>query len=159
MPAPGADIQNSTIWGLPPMLWLALVIMALVRFGLMLGTGPIHDEAYYWAWSQRLDSGYYDQPFLVGWLLWPIVSVLGDQAWVLRLVSGGLTLLTSVFLARLALDLAAQADERGQVDAARVRATSTGLGVLLLTSPGLWGLGLFYVHDAVMMTFLSLGLL
>ena len=142
MPAPGADIQNSTVWGLPPMLWVALVIMALVRFGLMLGTGPIHDEAYYWAWSQRLDYGYYDQPFLVGWLLWPFVSVLGDQAWVLRLVSGGLTLLTSVFLARLALDLAAQTDERGQaVDAARVRATSTGLGVLLLTSPGLWGLG------------------
>ncbi|MBB23993.1 MAG: hypothetical protein CME02_00515 [Geminicoccus sp.] len=159
MPALGADIQNSTVWGLPPMLWLTLVIMALVRFGLMLGTGPIHDEAYYWAWSQRLDYGYYDQPFLVGWLLWPFVSVLGDQAWVLRLVSGGLTLLTSVFLARLALDLAAQTDERGQVDAARVRATSTGLGMLLLTSPGLWGLGLFYVHDAVMMTFLSLGLL
>ena len=159
MPAPGADIQNRAIWGLPTMLWMALVIMALVRFGLMLGTGPIHDEAYYWAWSQRLDYGYYDQPFLVGWLLWPFVSVLGDQAWVLRLVSGGLTLLTSVFLACLALDLAAQTDERGQVDAAQVRATSTGLGVLLLTSPALWGLGLFYVHDAVMMTFLSLGLL
>ncbi|MEC8710286.1 MAG: glycosyltransferase family 39 protein [Pseudomonadota bacterium] len=159
MPAPDADIQNRAVWGLPPVLWLALISMALIRFGLMLGTGPIHDEAYYWAWSQRLDYGYYDQPFLVGWLLWPFVSVLGDQAWVLRLVSGGLTLLTSVFLARLTLDLAAQTDEHGQVDAARVRATGTGLGVLLLTSPGLWGLGLFYVHDAVMMTFLSLGLL
>ena len=159
MAARNTDIQNRAVWTLPPLLWLTLVGMALVRFGLMLGTGPIHDEAYYWAWSQRLDYGYYDQPFLVGWLLWPFVSVLGDQAWVLRLVSGGLTLLTSVFLARLALDLASRPDERGRVEAARVRATGTGLGVLLLTSPGLWGLGLFYVHDAVMMTFLSLGLL
>ena len=159
MAALNTDIQNRAVWTLPPLLWLTVVGMALVRFGLMLGTGPIHDEAYYWAWSQRLDYGYYDQPFLVGWLLWPFVSVLGDQAWVLRLVSGGLTLLTSVFLARLALDLASRPDERGRVEAARVRATGTGLGVLLLTSPGLWGLGLFYVHDAVMMTFLSLGLL
>jgi 4-amino-4-deoxy-L-arabinose transferase-like glycosyltransferase len=159
MAALNTEIQNRAVWALPPLLWLTLIGMALVRFGLMLGTGPIHDEAYYWAWSQRLDYGYYDQPFLVGWLLWPFVSVLGDQAWVLRLISGGLTLLTSVFLTRLTLDLASRPDERGQVDAARVRATGTGLGVLLLTSPALWGLGLFYVHDAVMMTFLSLGLL
>ena len=61
MAALNTDIQNRAVWTLPPLLWLTLVGMALVRFGLMLGTGPIHDEAYYWAWSQRLDYGYYDQ--------------------------------------------------------------------------------------------------
>ena len=88
-----------TVLGLSLRFWLLILAMALVRFGLMFGTGPIHDEAYYWSWSQRLDFGYYDQPFLTGWLLWPFVTLLGDHAWVLRLVATSLTLLTTGWLA------------------------------------------------------------
>ena len=153
------NLYKPPLWRLPPALWLALGCMAVIRFTLMLGTGPIHDEAYYWTWSQRLDYGYYDQPFLVGWLLWPFVSLLGDQAWVLRLASGGLTLLTSAFLARLALDLSAASHTVSTADDGQLKQATNGLLFLFITSPGLWGLGLFYVHDTVMMTCLSLGLL
>ena len=68
------------VFGLSLKLWLILLLMMGIRFALMFGTGPIHDEAYYWSWSQRLDFGYYDQPFLTGWLLAPFVAVLGDHA-------------------------------------------------------------------------------
>ena len=69
------------------LIWLALLVMMLVRFAIMFGTGPLHDEAYYWSWSQELDFGYYDQPFLTGWLLAPFVALLGDGAWVMRAVA------------------------------------------------------------------------
>ena len=137
-----------TVLGLSLRFWLLILAMALVRFGLMFGTGPIHDEAYYWSWSQRLDFGYYDQPFLTGWLLWPFVTLLGDHAWVLRLVATSLTLLTTLFLALIL--------NRLSTPSRRV-ANEPGLMLLVATSPLLWGLGLLYVHDTVMMAFLFAG--
>lgn len=150
--------------GLPAAwLWFGLIIvaMAAARFAVMFGTGPIHDEAYYWAWSQRLDFGYYDQPFLTGWLLAPFVAVLGDGAWVLRLVASGLTGLTTLFLGlsvlRLRETLGSSAAPDGQ-DHDRLNEALPGLALLCLTSPLLWGVGLLYVHDTILLCGLSAGL-
>lgn len=41
--------------------------------------GP--DEAYYWAWSTRLDWGYVDHPPLVAYVLWLVRWVSGEAPW------------------------------------------------------------------------------
>ena len=166
-------MQRSTripviVFGLSLKLWLILLLMMGIRFALMFGTGPIHDEAYYWSWSQRLDFGYYDQPFLTGWLLAPFVAVLGDHAWVMRAVATGLTFATSVFLAHaarcLVIDhpltrpITSSSSSSGQSALTSWRRVENGFLVLAVTSPVLWSVGLLYVHDTVMLCFLSLGL-
>ena len=39
--------MRTTFLSLPLLIWLALLVMMLVRFAIMFGTGPLHDEAYY----------------------------------------------------------------------------------------------------------------
>ena len=53
------SLLRRRIIGLSLGFWLLIAVMALIRFAVMFGTGPIHDEAYYWSWSQRLDFGYF----------------------------------------------------------------------------------------------------
>ena len=43
------------------------------------------DEAYYWAWSQRLDWSYFDHPPAVAWLIAASTAVLGDTPRAVRL--------------------------------------------------------------------------
>ena len=147
---------HRSLLGLSYRLWFALLLMLLFRFALMFGTGPIHDEAYYWSWSQRLDFAYYDQPFLTGWLLAPFVTVLGDHAWVLRAVATTLTFATTLFLALAARGLVLHRRVAGA--GGSWRRAEWGFLCLTLTSPVLWSLGLFYTHDTAMLCFLSLGL-
>ena len=155
--------MRTTFLSLPLLIWLALLVMMLVRFAIMFGTGPLHDEAYYWSWSQELDFGYYDQPFLTGWLLAPFVALLGDGAWVMRAVATLLIFAASAFLAltvnALSRPPTAQNAQQGRnsVEGSGSAALS-GFLLLALTSPVLWSVGLFYVHDTVMVCFLSLGL-
>ncbi len=161
--------MRTTFLSLPLLIWLALLVMMLVRFAIMFGTGPLHDEAYYWSWSQELDFGYYDQPFLTGWLLAPFVALLGDGAWVMRAVATLLIFAATAFLALTVNALSgppkaqnAQQVLQGQKGRSGVEgsgsAALSGFILLAFTSPVLWSVGLFYVHDTVMVCFLSLGL-
>ncbi len=45
------------------------------------------DEAYYWVWSQHLQTGYYDHPPLIAWLIRAFTEIFGDSVWALRLPS------------------------------------------------------------------------
>ncbi len=63
----------------------------------------VHDEAYYWEWSRRLDFGYFSKPPMVAWLIAASTSVFGDTAWAVRLPAvflGTLGLLFVYLLAR-----------------------------------------------------------
>jgi undecaprenyl-diphosphatase len=55
-----------------PQNLLLLFLLGLTLFRLaMIGQFPLTmDEAYYWAWSQRPDIVYYEQPGMCAWILW-----------------------------------------------------------------------------------------
>lgn len=62
----------------------ALIVIGLAALyrALWIGwfdAGP--DEAYYWAWSTRLDWGYVDHPPLVAYVLWLVRWVSGEAPW------------------------------------------------------------------------------
>ncbi len=57
-----------------------LVIGAAVAVRLVLASrfGLVADEAYYWAWSERLAAGYFDHPPAIAWLIAGGTTLLGD---------------------------------------------------------------------------------
>jgi 4-amino-4-deoxy-L-arabinose transferase-like glycosyltransferase len=58
-----------------PLLLLLAVLVA--RLAVAATTGIVEDEAYYWAWSQRLAAGYYDHPPGIAWLIAPFSHLFG----------------------------------------------------------------------------------
>ncbi len=58
-----------------PLLLLAAVLLA--RLAVAATTGIVEDEAYYWAWSERLAAGYYDHPPGIAWLIAPFAELFG----------------------------------------------------------------------------------
>jgi len=45
----------------------------------------IHDEAYYWDWSRRLDWGYYSKPPLIAWIIAASTRLFGSSTFTVRL--------------------------------------------------------------------------
>jgi 4-amino-4-deoxy-L-arabinose transferase-like glycosyltransferase len=60
----------------------------------------VHDEAYYWEWSRRLDWGYYSKPPMVAWLIRLSTEMFGHSAFAVRLPAALLSTggLATVFL-------------------------------------------------------------
>ena len=69
---------RSTIWFL---IGLSLLLNLIALFA----TPLIPDEAYYWVWSERLQSGYYDHPPLIAWLIRLSTTLFGIEPWSVRL--------------------------------------------------------------------------
>lgn len=58
-----------------PLVLLAFILA--IRLIAAAGTGIVEDEAYYWAWSERLAAGYYDHPPAIAWLIAPFAELFG----------------------------------------------------------------------------------
>ena len=50
-------------------VWAIALGAAVFRFLLFRGLDLYADEAYYWMWSRRLATGYFDHPPMVAWLI------------------------------------------------------------------------------------------
>lgn len=80
---PGGD-EDATwtwraLWLIGGLLCFRLVYTALVPIDL------VHDEAYYWDWSRRLDWGYYSKPPGVAWLIALSTGIGADTEFFVRL--------------------------------------------------------------------------
>ncbi len=71
--APRLSRAAAAAWG--PLLVLGAVLV--VRLGIAATMGLADDEAYYWAWSERLAAGYYDHPPAIAWLIAPFAEIFG----------------------------------------------------------------------------------
>lgn len=69
-----------------PRWLLAVGVAALLFRGWLAYALPITgDEAYFYWWGVDLDSGYYDHPPMVGWLIGAMRALFGDTLWAIRL--------------------------------------------------------------------------
>jgi 4-amino-4-deoxy-L-arabinose transferase-like glycosyltransferase len=59
-------------------VWIVLLAATAVRLAVAARIPLVEDEAYYWAWSQRLAWGYPDHPPAIAGLIRLTTSVLGD---------------------------------------------------------------------------------
>ncbi len=81
----------SSMWSnLNPHAKHTLIIITVAAFYRALFIGwfaPGPDEAYYWAWSTRLDWSYVDHPPMVAYVLWLIRLCAGEAPWAWRAVA------------------------------------------------------------------------
>ena len=76
---------DSSDGALPRWLWLAGLGALLWRGWLSVALPITGDEAYFYWWGVHLDTGYYDHPPMVGWLIGAMRALLGDTLWAIRL--------------------------------------------------------------------------
>jgi len=92
-PAP-APLEPRPAWA----LGAALVVLGGLRLWLAGQLELSPDEAYYWAWSERLQAGYFDHPPAVAWLIRASTALLGPRELAVRLPAVLLGLGTSWFV-------------------------------------------------------------
>ncbi|MEM8794520.1 MAG: glycosyltransferase family 39 protein [Pseudomonadota bacterium] len=87
---------------------LALFLITSVRV-MVLQNAPVElffDEAQYWAWSERLDFGYFSKPPLLAWIIRLSTEFCGNSEACIRLPSAVLYALTGLTTGLLAARLA-----------------------------------------------------
>jgi hypothetical protein len=66
---------------------------------------PLHgDEAYYWMWSYHLQTGYYDHPPLIAYMIY-ITNYISEAEWGVRLVTVFSMSVAAVYLYKLAAEM------------------------------------------------------
>ena len=108
-------------------VWAIALGAAAFRLLLFRGLDLYADEAYYWMWSRRPDTGYFDHPPMVAWLIRASTAVLPGELGVriLFLACGALAVVFAALIAREMTD-----DPRAPTVAAALAATSP---ILILT--------------------------
>ncbi len=67
-------------------IFLLIIIFSLFST-IYNATIPLHiDEAYYWVWSRHLQTGYFDHPPMIAYMI-HLFSFLGDSEWAVRSVT------------------------------------------------------------------------
>ncbi|WP_243443831.1 ArnT family glycosyltransferase [Asaia prunellae] len=87
--------------------WSVLFGLTFLRFVLASSLGITPDEAYYWLWSQHLQSGYLDHPPMIALFIRLGTSLWGDNAFGIRFCGPLSALVGSVALFRAGRDLLA----------------------------------------------------
>ena len=108
-------------------VWAIALGAAAFRLLLFRGLDLYADEAYYWMWSRRPDTGYFDHPPMVAWLIRASTAALPGELGVriLFLACGALAVVFAALIARELTD-----DPRAPAVAAALAATSP---ILILT--------------------------
>ena len=70
---------------MPPWFWLLISLFLIGNVIALFAVGVHPDEAYYWVWSEKLQTGYFDHPPMVAWEIRFFTSIFGDHPWVIRL--------------------------------------------------------------------------
>ncbi|MCC5830395.1 MAG: glycosyltransferase family 39 protein [Phycisphaeraceae bacterium] len=94
--------------GLPGTVWWLAITIAMIRVIFLLLLSPydlVGDEAHYWEWSKRLDWSYYSKGPGVAWTIAFSTWLLGDTEFGVRMPAVIFSLLTTLVLARLTLEI------------------------------------------------------
>ncbi len=70
---------------MPRWFWLLISLFLIGNVIALFAVGVHPDEAYYWVWSEKLQTGYFDHPPMVAWEIRFFTSIFGDHPWVIRL--------------------------------------------------------------------------
>ena len=79
-----------------------LIILLLAFFATLYNAIlPIHgDEAYYWMWSHELQTGYYDHPPMIAYMIY-LTNFISESEWGVRLVNVFSMSITSLYIFKL----------------------------------------------------------
>lgn len=112
---------------------LVFVAVSLVRAALLGAFDLMPQSAYYSTYAEYLSLSYYDHPPMVGWLLFPWLTVLGKSTIAVRLATFTTTLATQLAFYGLAGELFGRSSPGGSDDRNRALAvfSTTSMATLL----------------------------
>ncbi len=101
------DVGNRPLYAILPSLGSAglfsvLVLLTLFHFWLAAYLPPAEDELYYWAWSQTLQSSYFDHPPMTAYFIRLSTLLFGNSLIALRLPAIAASLVVFIGLLVLA---------------------------------------------------------
>ncbi len=82
--------------------YIIIFITYVLKFIYSLNVGLVPDEAYYWEWSRKLDFSFYDQGPGVALYIKLFTLVFGDTLLALRVASNLASLITTIFVFKIA---------------------------------------------------------
>ena len=113
---------------------------------------PLHgDEAYYWMWSQHLQTGYYDHPPMIAYLIY-LTGFISDAEWGVRLVNVLSFSISALYIYKLSAEIS---DEKTALNAVliffSVLVVQAGYIITTPDSPLImfWTLSLYYSYRAI----------
>ncbi len=92
-----SDLIRRTSWSQRAMSVIGGLLVLRIAYAAVVPIDLVHDEAYYWDWSRRLDWCYYSKPPMVAWLVAASTQLFGPSTLAVRLPAvllgtGGLVL-------------------------------------------------------------------
>lgn len=83
-----------------------LIIIFLALFSTVYNAFlPLHgDEAYYWMWSHHLQTGYYDHPPMIAYMIY-LTNFISESEWGVRLVNVFSLSLSALYIFKLAQEM------------------------------------------------------
>ena len=113
---------------------------------------PLHgDEAYYWVWSHNLQTGYYDHPPMIAYMIY-LSNFISESEWGVRLVNVFSLSVSGVFIYKLAKDMFNETIALNAVIIfSSVILTQAGYIITTPDSPLIlfWSLALYYSYRAI----------
>lgn len=83
-----------------------LIIIFLALFSTVYNAFlPLHgDEAYYWMWSHHLQTGYYDHPPMIAYMIY-LTNFISESEWGIRLVNVFSLSISALYIFKLAQEM------------------------------------------------------
>lgn len=130
-----------------------LIIIFLALFSTLYNSFlPLHgDEAYYWMWSHNLQTGYYDHPPMIAYMIY-LTNFISESEWGIRLVNIFSMSISALYIYKLASEIF---DEEIGLNALLIFSSIilVHAGYILTTTDApmilFWTLTLFYSYRAI----------
>jgi len=113
---------------------------------------PLHgDEAYYWMWSHHLQTGYYDHPPMIAYMIY-LTNFVSQSEWGVRLVNVFSMSLSALYVYKLTKEIA---DEKTALNSVVIFLSVIVVNAgYIITTPDaplilFWTLSLYYSYKAI----------
>jgi len=113
---------------------------------------PLHgDEAYYWMWSHHLQTGYYDHPPMIAFMIY-ITNFISENEWGVRLVNVFSFSIAALYIFKLTLEIS---DDKTALNAVIIffSVIIVNAGFIITTTDApiilFWTLSLYYTYRAI----------
>jgi 4-amino-4-deoxy-L-arabinose transferase-like glycosyltransferase len=113
---------------------------------------PLHgDEAYYWMWSHHLQTGYYDHPPMIAYLIY-LTNFISESEWGIRLVNVFSFSIAALYIFKLTQEIA---DDKTALNAIIIffSVILVHAGYIITTTDApiilFWTLSLYYSYRAL----------
>jgi len=131
--------------------YILIIVMALLST-IYNAHLPLHgDEAYYWMWSHHLQTGYYDHPPMIAFMIY-LTNFISESEWGIRLVNVFSFSISALYIFRLTKELS---DEKTALNSIIIffSVILVHAGYIITTTDApiilFWTLSLYYVYRAI----------